>query len=301
METEGPVLFVLENAFFQFAPLNIQVGDLFLTQEHICFVPYTIFISTGKVGVAAGALMGGLAGGAAASLTEKNYRDAALERANNKRKQLWGMNLSERMKLSANAIAISRNDISEFKVDKNTISLRTGQSHINKLTDYEDKLSKWRLGGLIDLHGCAVTSKHLAPALAFEALFAGNQSQDFVDELNTASSDKDYMEHLWAAFELLPKERRHGVIEELQRFAGPFPNAFAKFRKSAIASGKDTFIIGSIALVVAALSGVYLAIRVMSAGDQPSTAVDFISMLVFFSSLIFGLIRISKGFRAIRM
>jgi hypothetical protein len=96
-----PVLLVLENVFYQFAPLNIRVGDLFFTPTKIHYIPYASFLSHGGAGVGVASLLGGLAGGIASSIGEGDRRNAAVEAAKKQRNIQWGMTIMDRLARNA--------------------------------------------------------------------------------------------------------------------------------------------------------------------------------------------------------
>jgi hypothetical protein len=139
--------------------------------------------------------------------------------------------------------------------------------------------------------------------LAFTASFEGNQGLVIVDQLNKASSDTDYMKHLWTVYELLPKERRQRVIKLLEQFEGPFTKAFEKLRQRAIASGKNVLAIGFFTLIVGAISSVpfveFLVFDARSGRDM--SFLGLFSFVVLILSLIGGVGLIYKGYRATRI
>src|SRR2546430_6703141 len=78
------IILVLENVI-AFKPMWAHAGDLFITDTALIFVNYRAFQSAGRVGGAAAAAVGGLAGGIAFSISEKTRASSALEHAVNDR------------------------------------------------------------------------------------------------------------------------------------------------------------------------------------------------------------------------
>jgi len=299
------VVFVFENAFFQPAPLNIQVGDLFFTKESLYFTAYSGFTSTGSAGALVGLLMGGVAGGAAASTGDDNSRNAAIKVADQIRKSYWGLNLGYRLKLSPKAIAISRNAILDIGFDTNIISLRTSERNIefavNHLIDNKEKLLLWQLGKLSTPIDCAITSKHPAPWWAFNSSFEGKRDRDLLDELNQASSDKEYMQHVWEAYGVLSTKKRQSFVRSFDKIEGSFKDAFWNLRQTTIASGRNTLNTGLLALAPTAILSILLAFAANFLEKQTANAIGFFWALMCLFSAFFGIPRIVKGYREIGM
>lgn len=94
---EERILLVLHNALHQFAPLNLTIGDIVLTERSFYFVRYGDFQYSGSLGKGAGFLIGGLAGGIATSIGERDKLTNARDEANEIRSKLFGFPLRERV------------------------------------------------------------------------------------------------------------------------------------------------------------------------------------------------------------
>ncbi len=91
------VVLVLHNALHQFAALNLAIGDLVLTDRCVYFVRYHDFQYSGSLGRGAGFLLGGLAGGIATSIGERDKLTNARETANTTRGKLYSFPLGQRI------------------------------------------------------------------------------------------------------------------------------------------------------------------------------------------------------------
>jgi hypothetical protein len=296
MKTDEPVLCVVENVFFQYDPKNKQVGDLFLSQDRFCFIPYASFESdVNAVGVVTFIL---LTFAQFNVTTDNEKRLPAVTKANEERAKLWGTSLPDRMKLASNSLSIFRNEISGFDVRRNKVSLRTDKRSlvfkVKKLSKHKDLLLSWHLGSLGHPDACAVTSKYMAPAKVFAALLADGQSQDLYDELNAASRDTEYMAHLWTSFEHLAKVKRISTVIAIVALDSPFSSAFAKVQRDAIASANKKIAVGIIALIVSAFFIVY------TLGERELSLVESICWIFVPGLLGVGIILTAKGITAIR-
>jgi hypothetical protein len=93
---EATVLMVAENTVRQ-NPLKAALGDLFLTESGLFFLPYEQFIYTGKLGGGVGDLLGQLAGGVIQASQQEGKLDNAKTSAIEDRKKQYGLSLQERM------------------------------------------------------------------------------------------------------------------------------------------------------------------------------------------------------------
>ena len=121
----GQIVAVLENVLM-FKPLRAYVGDVYITEAAIVFVKYQEFQSTGKIGGAAAAAVGGLPAGIGIAMQEKNLASDAQNRAARNRKEDYGLALHERLSKRRDSMMIPRDIISALKFrDAHTLMIRS--------------------------------------------------------------------------------------------------------------------------------------------------------------------------------
>jgi hypothetical protein len=122
LDAEGALLLVVENVLRQ-KPFWAVVGDLFLTTQGLYFVPYQQFQCAGGLGGAAGALIGGLAGGITVAVGDKQNAGHAISKAAEIRVRRFGLSLKERMSGDRWSVSIPKDDIASLELSKNSASL----------------------------------------------------------------------------------------------------------------------------------------------------------------------------------
>ena len=117
--------FAIEDVFYPFAPLNARVGDIFAIDEGLYFIPYSEFLYSGKNYVGIASLIGGLAGGIAASIGQRDMISGAVQIASKIRTSEWGMKINERFQMHKGSIFIPREDIQNIRVNRDGTALIT--------------------------------------------------------------------------------------------------------------------------------------------------------------------------------
>lgn len=122
-QNSGQLIFaIIENVFRQ-KPFYAAVGDIFLTNEGLYFIPYRVFQCAGKLGGAVGAAIGGLVGGITVAIGDKQNAGDAIQKAAELRIQQFGLSLHDRITSDGWTITLLKKSIESINISKNLNTL----------------------------------------------------------------------------------------------------------------------------------------------------------------------------------
>lgn len=154
-------LIVIENVGCHAVPLNLYIGDLYITHEGIKFISYSRTTVTRDMQ----AIIGGLAGALTGHVSDKWGIKEAKDTAKTLRSTTYGMTIGERASLHRNSISLARRNIARLACDKKdnvlTCIKNDGTSTefiVPDLQKYEPELLNYPAGNILydtrnDPHG----------------------------------------------------------------------------------------------------------------------------------------------------
>jgi hypothetical protein len=300
--------FAIEDVFYLFKPLNARVGDIFGIDEGLYFIPYSEFIFPGKNYAGIASLSGGLAGGIAAFIGERDITNAALQIASKIRTSEWGMRITERFQIHKSSIFIQREDIQHFRIDKDgTALITTSKSRfefaskqiIEENTILEDFLSGKKVFRQKHYNRYGVGIELPAPSLVLEKIgleVSGSKRPSDAElgmsvlALNKMALNSEYMSRLWEIFEGLTRRKQRSIVRGVRTFSGPFAEKFESFRSASIKKGKRDLIWGCVLLVAGVMMCSYAAFPFIEGrSKEPTGFLGLVSLILVTPTLAGGI------------
>lgn len=244
------IFLVLHDVLYRFASLNLAIGDIVLTSRSFSFVRYHDFQYAGPLGTAGGALIGGLAGGIAASMSEKRKLDVARNFAKECRSKLYGFPLGERESLYPKSIVRAPAAVADLRASGKSqisVTMRGGERFefiVGPMSDeIQAVINSWPAShGLYDLssdpEGFFVGGDASPKDLLRQA--AGGDSKAAA-RIYRLAKDTKYAFALYSEIKAIN-------LPERQELSTSFADAPEEFRQSLIAAAKKESSVGAEAI-----------------------------------------------------
>ena len=228
----------------QFEPLTITVGDLFASQEYLVYLPLASTQYTGGL-AGIGFLVGGIAGGLAASVSNLQNIKSVREHAKAARQADYGVPLEERLQ-KYKGLVIPRASINSIGIIDNGQGLRITHSgaQLDLGSDIADECSRqlhaWLAGALegdLDTQGANLNLPPPATLLAWfiDGSLAGKFSEQGLDEI---ASGRNYLEGVFMEFDLKNYRTKAAIINTVRRLPGKWPAVFLEHLQTSKSKGQ---------------------------------------------------------------
>jgi hypothetical protein len=265
---DGGVLLLLHNALHQFAPLNLTIGDIVLTERYFYFIRYYDFQYFGSLGKGAGFLVGGLSGGIASSISERDNLTKARNVANELRSKMFGFKLEERVKQYSQSYV--------YSIDKTEL-LQTSDEYNLSLTLRDGKYLKFVVppmsAEVVDVISNWPLSKSLYDiSKDIEGFFVGSASpQELLARVESGDSNaaaevyklgqqEEYAVTIYTELQSKTETKRQALYKVLAKGSEEFRKNLIVLAKKESFEGKRKIFVGSIAVVILVPFQVWIAI-----------------------------------------
>jgi len=215
-------------------PGSINVGDLFATDESLVYIPLhdTVFNATM---MAVSALTGGLLGGLAGLLEEKQDLKDTRDFANLARQQDFGVSLPERVK-KRNGVVIPRASIHSIDLINKGQAFRIthtgGQFELGSDAAAANslQLQSWLAGTLVGDRDTQQTALNLPPAVSVLGWLTDGSLPGKLAEtdLERIPAEPGYLKSVWMNFDVQRYPSQQAVIHTVRRLPVAWGAAFYK-------------------------------------------------------------------------
>jgi len=230
-DIESRTLLVIENAVCQQIPMNLSIGDLYITDDGITFMSYATAQKTDTVG----GLVAGATGYLGAKAGDRQSLKEAKQTAASKRGEAYGSTIAERRKRYKDSFFLARADISHLKCKategKIICTLRSGREReffVPEAGKYESELANYPSGHVLydaklDPHGILLELP--SPQALLRMITADTSAVARIAErgIGRMAADDKYMLAFYSGFMKEPETTRKSIAEK----AAEMPPAFA--------------------------------------------------------------------------
>jgi len=291
--------FVVENCFYSFVRLEVSVGDIFVTDKGIHYIPYNNVMVTGGTGTGIAYLIGGVTGIIAATAGDKERIKGALKIADENRTEEWGMKLDERLKKHPRAFYVPKESIINFEGSKDNLIIvahdRRWEFGTNVFIKYKQDLHDYLSGKEVsrsDTYGFNI--KFHAPKIFLDSLLADkmyplNSSNELMLEI---AEDQKYMLQLYSIFERMITREQISISKAMRHFPEAFTSKFKDLILRAFGKNKVKLQVSSIFILLGLIAVFYISFfRESGWGPGPITlpyALSTIGLIVGMPSIFSG-------------
>jgi len=231
----------------QFRPLNLEIGDLFASQNDLVYLTTAGCVYTGKL-AGIGFLVGGLGLGIAASVENIKNVGAAQLHAKQVRAQDFGMSIEDRVRRHA-ATIIPKAEIQSIaaSADGKTLRIVHTGGHLDlgydASTAAAKKLQAWLQSEPLDEPDTEGANLRLPPAeILVSWLVDGSIGQHVAEPtLVDLLTRRAYMDALLGLFEKLKYPQKEALVKTVLCLPDAWPGEFKKYFVKLIRSDQGTF------------------------------------------------------------
>lgn len=269
--------FCVENIFYLPTPLNATVGDLFATSNGIYYICYGDFLHTGYLGGFTASALGGLVGGIAASIGDKQRVDGALESAAAERSKQIGTPMVERLTKHPRSVFIPRDAIRllEAEVQSKKIRLSYGDATLDYFGSVSERLAaefhEYVAGTAIPtgIHGLDLTFP--TPRGLLTLLASGRDLGMALSVFDAMSKNRRFLVDLFAAFTMLQDSEKPAACQGLARAPRIFSSTLASVITTDVAQQKRKALLSGLGWLLSVSLWGFLLIAALFGGAKNAT------------------------------
>jgi len=272
------------NAAWQPAILNLDMGDIFVTNEALVRIRYSNQTYTGSLGGIVGFLAKGAVGGVMASVM--NYQAVGILKSESHvvREYDYGMTIEDRIR-KRGGLVILRKDVQAVDIDPKNKIIRIvyqgGQLDIvvEKANDCQEKLQKWFSGKLENQEDSQGVNIGIPNVVRFLGDLNAGKELPSAMVMERILGNEKYLSMLLKNFDGLKKTEKIAVVNTLAKSSGRLKEIVQKHLQSKYKGARRYMIFSMLALLVG-LTCLILSVPSWSRFDEPTTGLEGLELLL---------------------